>query len=87
MKNQIKYQENATYLINKVKVGLKIGQGSFGTVYEGVDEETGKKVAIKFEPRSWKVPKLLEREYRIYKKLDAAGKIIILLTLITLPTL
>ena len=36
---------------NRYKIGKKLGSGSFGVVYAGVDIQTGEDVAIKFENR------------------------------------
>ncbi|KAI8710911.1 hypothetical protein NCS52_01519800 [Fusarium sp. LHS14.1] len=50
------------------RVGKRIGQGSFGVVYEGIDLTSRRQVAIKFEPLHPKVPQLRD-ECRAYKKL------------------
>ena len=34
---------------NRFKMGKKIGSGSFGEIYLGLDMKTGKEVAVKFE--------------------------------------
>ncbi|KAL8452682.1 hypothetical protein Emed_001246 [Eimeria media] len=54
---------NGTY-----RVGRKIGSGSFGCLYEGVDPQ-GREVAIKLEPANTKHPQLLY-EARIVKLLQ-----------------
>lgn len=54
---------NGTY-----RVGRKIGSGSFGCLYEGVDPR-GREVAIKLEPANTKHPQLLY-EARIVKLLQ-----------------
>ena len=36
-------------LANRFKMGKKIGSGSFGEIYLGLDIQTGKEVAVKFE--------------------------------------
>ncbi|KAJ3280508.1 casein kinase I [Borealophlyctis nickersoniae] len=56
------------------KVGKKIGEGSFGIIYEGVNLLNNKPVAIKFEPRKAEAPQLRD-EYRAYKILIAGGAI------------
>ncbi|KAI8803703.1 kinase-like domain-containing protein [Cladochytrium replicatum] len=48
------------------KVGKKIGEGSFGIIYEGVNLLNNQSVAIKFEPRKSDAPQLRD-EYRTYK--------------------
>ncbi|TPX51711.1 hypothetical protein SeMB42_g00888 [Synchytrium endobioticum] len=48
------------------KVGKKIGEGSFGIIYEGVNIINNIPVAIKFEPRKSDAPQLRD-EYRTYK--------------------
>ncbi|KAI9022400.1 kinase-like domain-containing protein [Hyaloraphidium curvatum] len=50
------------------KVGKKIGEGSFGIIYEGVNLLNNGPVAIKFEPRKSEAPQLRD-EYRTYKLL------------------
>ncbi|KAI7891082.1 kinase-like domain-containing protein [Mucor mucedo] len=48
------------------KVGKKIGEGSFGIIYEGINLLNNQPVAIKFEPRKSDAPQLRD-EYRTYK--------------------
>ncbi|ORY95744.1 kinase-like domain-containing protein [Syncephalastrum racemosum] len=48
------------------KVGKKIGEGSFGIIYEGTNLLNSQQVAIKFEPRKSDAPQLRD-EYRTYK--------------------
>ncbi|ORY04225.1 kinase-like protein [Basidiobolus meristosporus CBS 931.73] len=48
------------------KIGKKIGEGSFGVIYEGVHLTKNQAVAIKFEPRKSDAPQLRD-EYRTYK--------------------
>ncbi|KAI8641182.1 kinase-like domain-containing protein [Parasitella parasitica] len=50
------------------KVGRKLGEGSFGIIYEGTNLLNNLQVAIKFEPRKSDAPQLRE-EYRAYKLL------------------
>ncbi|CAO3593343.1 unnamed protein product [Absidia cylindrospora] len=46
--------------------GEKIGEGSFGIIYEGTNLLDNQQVAIKFEPRKSDAPQLRD-EYRTYK--------------------
>ncbi|KAI8067536.1 kinase-like domain-containing protein [Gongronella butleri] len=48
------------------KIGRKIGEGSFGILYEGINLLNNHQVAIKFEPRKSEAPQLRD-EYRTYK--------------------
>ncbi|KAI8069456.1 kinase-like domain-containing protein [Gongronella butleri] len=48
------------------RVGKKIGEGSFGVIYEGTNLLNNQQVAIKFEPRKSEAPQLRD-EYRTYK--------------------
>ncbi|KAI9303189.1 kinase-like domain-containing protein [Cunninghamella echinulata] len=48
------------------RVGKKIGEGSFGVIYEGTNLLNNQQVAIKFEPRKSDAPQLRD-EYRTYK--------------------
>ncbi|RCI02332.1 casein kinase I [Rhizopus stolonifer] len=50
------------------KVGRKIGEGSFGIIYEGINLINNQQVAIKFESRKSDAPQLRD-EYRTYKVL------------------
>ncbi|CAH1762315.1 8266_t:CDS:2 [Entrophospora sp. SA101] len=48
------------------RVGKKIGEGSFGVIFEGTNLLNNQQVAIKFEPRKSEAPQLRD-EYRTYK--------------------
>ncbi|CAO3595614.1 unnamed protein product [Absidia cylindrospora] len=48
------------------RVGKKLGEGSFGVLYEGTNLLNNQSVAIKFEPRKSDAPQLRD-EYRTYK--------------------
>jgi len=48
------------------RVGKKIGEGSFGVIFEGQNLLNNQQVAIKFEPRKSDAPQLRD-EYRTYK--------------------
>ncbi|KAH8555266.1 kinase-like domain-containing protein [Umbelopsis sp. PMI_123] len=50
------------------RVGRRIGEGSFGIIYEGTNLLNNQPVAIKFEPRKSDAPQLRD-EYRTYKLL------------------
>lgn len=54
------------------KVGKKIGEGSFGVLYEGLNLLNNQLVAIKFEPRKCEAPQLRD-EFRTYKILRNTG--------------
>ncbi|ODV79245.1 casein kinase I [Suhomyces tanzawaensis NRRL Y-17324] len=56
------------------KIGKKIGEGSFGVIFEGTNIINGVPVAIKFEPRKTEAPQLRD-EYRTYKHLQGSGGI------------
>lgn len=49
-------------------VGKKIGEGSFGVIFDGTNMLNHQPVAIKFEPRKTEAPQLRD-EYRAYKTL------------------
>lgn len=48
------------------QIGKKIGEGSFGVLFEGTNIINGMPVAVKFEPRKTEAPQLKD-EYRTYK--------------------
>ncbi|KAI1499851.1 casein kinase I [Biscogniauxia marginata] len=48
------------------RVGKKIGEGSFGVIFEGTNLLNNQQIAIKFEPRKSDAPQLRD-EYRTYK--------------------
>ncbi|KAF8308115.1 kinase-like protein [Clavulina sp. PMI_390] len=48
------------------RVGKKIGEGSFGVIFEGTNLLNSQSVAIKFEPRKSDAPQLRD-EYRSYR--------------------
>lgn len=53
------------------KIGKKIGEGSFGVIFEGVNIINNVPVAIKFEPRKTEAPQLRD-EYKTYKFLTGS---------------
>jgi len=72
MNNQIQRTDNTTNNGDSTivglhyKIGKKIGEGSFGVLFEGINMINGLPVAIKFEPRKTEAPQLKD-EYRTYK--------------------
>ena len=56
----------------KYRFGRKIGSGSFGEIYLGVNVVNQEEVAIKIEPIRAKHPQL-EYEARVYKSLAGGG--------------
>ncbi|KAF7317072.1 Protein kinase domain-containing protein [Mycena chlorophos] len=54
---------------NHFRVGKKIGEGSFGVVFEGTKMLSNIPVAIKFEPRKSDAPQLRD-EFRSYRTLN-----------------
>ncbi|ESK95882.1 ck1 ck1 ck1-g protein kinase [Moniliophthora roreri MCA 2997] len=54
---------------NNYRVGKKIGEGSFGVVFEGTKMLSNTPVAIKFEPRKSDAPQLRD-EFRSYRTLN-----------------
>jgi len=57
----------------KYRLSRKIGSGSFGDIYLGVNVTTGEEVAIKLESVKTKHPQLLY-ESKIYRILYGGGK-------------
>ena len=57
----------------KYRIGRKIGSGSFGDIYLGLNTTTGEEVAIKLEYVRTSHPQLL-RETKIYRSLHGVGK-------------
>lgn len=56
-------------LINRqYLVGKKLGNGSFGDVFQGTDRDNGNKVAIKMEHKDSRHP-ILAHEYEIYQQI------------------
>ncbi|KAI8049135.1 kinase-like domain-containing protein [Gilbertella persicaria] len=55
------------------KVGKKLGEGSFGAIFQGTNLLQNQQVAIKFEPNTSETPQL-EDEYNAYKILSGSGK-------------
>lgn len=58
----------------RYELGKKIGFGSFGDIFAGRDNVTGKTVAIKMEPRSSKHNQLAH-EFRVYERLQGCDGI------------
>ncbi|KAG1055340.1 hypothetical protein G6F46_007281 [Rhizopus delemar] len=63
---------NSTNIVGvHYKIGKKLGEGSFGIIYEGTNLLNNQQVAIKFEPRKSDAPQLRD-EYKTYKILAGA---------------
>lgn len=56
-------------IFDRYKLTRKLGKGSFGKIYGGVDLQTGREVAVKFEMKKTPEQKQLAWEYQLYKKL------------------
>ncbi|ORX87655.1 kinase-like protein [Anaeromyces robustus] len=54
---------------NHFKIGRRIGEGSFGIIYDGINTLTNQHVAIKYESKKSEAPQLKD-EYRTYKLLQ-----------------
>lgn len=57
---------NGTY-----SIGKKLGEGSFGVIYQGTNIITKELIAIKFEPKKTDAPQLAD-EYKFYKMINPA---------------
>lgn len=55
-------------------LGKKIGNGAFGTIFEGTCKQSKRKVAIKLERARKRKPSNLEIEYKVLKHLQGDGK-------------
>jgi len=61
------YHQKSPFIVGvHYKVGKKIGEGSFGVIYEGINLLNNHPIAIKFESRKSETPQLRD-EYRAYK--------------------
>lgn len=58
---------------NRFKMGKKIGSGSFGEIYLGLDMQTGREVAVKFESLMVKRPQLIEEARLLRDFMDQLG--------------
>lgn len=58
---------------DRYRVGRKVGEGSFGTVFKGTNLLNQQQVAIKFEPQK-NSPTQLRNEYYAYKALAGCRK-------------
>ena len=72
------YQSMELRVARKFRVGPKIGSGSFGEIYGGVNVHTGEEVAIKLEPVKSKHPQLIY-ESKIYRVLQGGCQYIYLI--------
>ena len=52
------HDDNSTIVGLHYRIGKKIGEGSFGVLFEGINMINGTPVAIKFEPRKTEAPQL-----------------------------
>ena len=59
---------NDTYML-----GRRLGNGSFGEVFEGTDVKTRKPVAIKIEPINNEASQILKHEYGVYRDIYQSG--------------
>ena len=66
MHDKFEYLENKEYIINFNK---QLGEGAFGSVYEGQCTKTNEKVAIKIEYKNSN-HNLLKQEYIILRKIN-----------------
>jgi casein kinase I family protein HRR25 len=60
-------------VLGRFSVGRKIGSGSFGEIYAGVEGDTNQDVAIKFEAVSGGRSSQVGIEAKIYKILEGHG--------------
>lgn len=67
--NSTMSRDDSTIVGLHYRIGKKIGEGSFGVLFEGTNMINGLSVAIKFEPRKTEAPQLKD-EYRTYKILS-----------------
>lgn len=56
----------------KLNAKKKLGSGAFGEIYEGENQQTKEKVAIKLEPIDSKSPQL-QMEYKLYTSLQGGS--------------
>ena len=62
-------------IAGRFRVGVKLGNGSFGDIYEGTDLKTNDAVAIKLEVTNCKYPQLIY-ESKVYKLLNQTKGVI-----------
>ena len=65
-----KKKNKKTLTDGRFKLGAEIGAGSFGSVLQARDLETGSKVAIKLEKKNPKHHPQLPHEFNVYKRLN-----------------
>ena len=58
---------------NRFKMGKKIGSGSFGEIYLGLDLQTGREVAVKFEQLNVRRPQVIEEAKLLKEFMDEPG--------------
>lgn len=69
-------QEELQYEVrvaNRFKMGKKIGSGSFGEIYLGLDLQTGREVAVKFEQLNVRRPQVIEEAKLLKEFMDEPG--------------
>ena len=65
-------------IASRYRPSKRIGSGSFGEIYSGVDSSGADKVAIKFEKHGLRCPQL-RHEYKVYRELQGCvgvGKVL-----------
>ena len=65
--------ESSNLVGTHYKICRKIGEGSFGIIYEGLNLLNNTPIAVKFEPRKCDAPQLRD-EYKTYKIMAGTSK-------------
>ena len=60
----------SSYLFNRFRVINKLGEGSFGKIYKGIDAVNNRLVAIKLETKKGSTHGQLKTEAKIYKEME-----------------
>lgn len=61
---------DSTYLFNRFRVINKLGEGSFGKIFKGIDALNNRLVAIKLETKKGSTRGQLKTEAKIYKEME-----------------